>query len=122
MKLDLDRNNGNLIRSFAGDQVLVGSTVFREPVIISMDSIIADWAPPPVESLSLADLRAALDLEPEVILLGTGPTQRRPPSAATAAILRLGVGIEVMNTAAACRTYNVLASEYRRVVAALFIR
>jgi uncharacterized protein len=122
MKLDLDANNGNLIRSFADDQVLVGHTFFREPVIVSMDSIIADWAPPPVESLSLADLRAALDLEPEVILLGTGPTQRRPPAAATAAVLRLGVGIEVMNTAAACRTYNVLASEYRRVVAALFIR
>lgn len=122
MKLDLDRNSGNLIRSFAGDQVLVGNAIFREPVIVSMASIIADWAPPPVESLSLTDLQAAIDLEPEVILLGTGPTQLRPPAATVTAILRLGVGIEIMNTAAACRTYNVLATEYRRVVAALFIR
>ena len=62
-----------------------------------------------------------LELEPEVILLGTGERQRFPPLALTTAILRLGIGIEVMNTAAACRTYNVLASELRRVAAALFI-
>jgi uncharacterized protein len=60
-------------------------------------------------------------MEPEVILLGTGSLQRQPPPALTTAVLRLGVGIEVMTTAAACRTYNVLVAEYRRVAAALFI-
>lgn len=122
MKLDLDKSEGNLIRGFADGQILSGGRVFRDPVIISMDRIITDWSPPPIEELALADLQVALELEPEVILLGTGSAQRYPPVTMTTAILRLGVGIEIMNTAAACRTFNVLASEYRRVAAALFIR
>ena len=65
-------------------------------------------------TLDGADLLA---LEPEVVLLGTGATQVFPPAAAMAACLGRGVGLEVMNNAAAARTFNVLASEGRRVVA-----
>lgn len=121
MKLELDPRSGNLIHSFANGEVRVGSATFRDPVIVSIERVIANWSPPPVEQLALADLQPALELEPEVILLGTGASQRQPGIALTTAVLRLGVGIEVMSTAAACRTFNVLASEYRRVAAALFI-
>ncbi len=121
MKLDLDRNSGNFIRGFSGDQILIGSEIFREPVIITIDHLIRDWAPPAVPQLTLAHLQPALDLDPEVILLGTGAEQCFPPMTLISEILTLGVGLEIMNTAAACRTFNVLASEYRRVAAALMV-
>ncbi len=121
MKLDLDKTGGNLIRSFSAGRVLVGDESFSRPVIVTTERIIADWRPPPPEQLALGDLQPVLELQPEVILLGTGSRQRFPTMVVTTAILRQGVGLEVMTTAAACRTYNVLASEYRRVVAALFV-
>jgi uncharacterized protein len=122
MKLDRDKSGGNLIRGFSGDEILIGTEVIRQPVIVTVDTIIRDWSPAAVEDLSLADLRPALELEPELILLGTGERQCFPSMALVCAVLRMGVGLEIMNTAAACRTYNVLVSEYRRVAAALFIR
>jgi uncharacterized protein len=121
MKLDLDISGGILIQGFAGGELRAAGSTFSMPVIIGWESIITDWLPSPVEQLSLADLQPALDLDPEVLLLGTGKEHRHAPIGLTTAVLQLGVGIEVMNTAAACRTFNVLASEYRRVVAALFI-
>ncbi len=121
MKLDRDNTPGNLIRGFAGGQLLIGHEIFRDPVIVTIDRIIADWSPPDPTRLTLADLQTVLDLQPEVILLGTGTRQYFPPASLTAAILGQGIGIEVMNTAAACRTFNVLAGEMRRVAAALFI-
>jgi uncharacterized protein len=121
MQLDLDSSSGNLIRGFADGQITVGGATFREPLIVTADRIIADWSPPPPGQLTLADLQPVLDLEPEVILLGTGSRQCFPSMALITAVLRLGVGLETMSTAAACRTFNVLASEHRRVAAALFI-
>lgn len=121
MKLELDTGEGNLIRGLAEGAILVGNESLSQPFILTIDHLIRDWAPPAVEDLSPSDFEAILALEPEVILLGTGTRQRFPPARLTAAILRQGVGIEVMNTAAACRTYNVLAGEFRRVAAALFI-
>jgi uncharacterized protein len=122
MKLDRDKSGGNLIRGFSGDAILIGADAIRQPVIITVDTIIRDWSPPAVDKLALADLQPVLDLEPEIILLGTGERQCLPPMSLTSAILHRGVGLEVMTTVAACRTYNVLVSEYRRVAAVLFIR
>ncbi len=121
MKLDLDKGNGNFIRGFAGGVILVGQESFTQPFVLSIERIIRYWSPPAVEELTEADFAAALTLEPEVILLGTGARQRFPPTSITTAILRRGIGIEIMNTGAACRTYNILAAEHRRVAAALFV-
>lgn len=120
MKLDRDNNAGNVIRSFAGGRILIGDLSFDQPVIVTVDRIISDWPAPEIETLSLADMQPVLALEPEVILLGTGTHQRFPASRVSTAILSQGVGIEVMDTAAACRTFNVLASEFRRVAAVLY--
>ena len=121
MKLDRENTTGNLIRRFTGREIHVGDQVFRQPVIITIEQLIADWSPPPVTALRLADLEAAIALEPEVILLGTGQRQQFPPATLTTAILQRGIGIEVMDTAAACRTFNILAAEYRRVAAVLYL-
>ena len=81
----------------------------------------AGWTPRPIAELTLEDFAAALDLGPELILFGTGETHRFPSNHLTTAIMTRGVGFETMTTAAACRTYNVLAAEDRRVVAALLV-
>lgn len=121
MKLDREHGTGNLVRRFTGSEIHVAEQIFRQPVIITLDRLIMDWSPPPVATLAVRDLQALLDLEPELILLGTGARQVFPSPALTTTILQQGVGIEIMDTAAACRTYNILAAELRRVAAALYI-
>jgi uncharacterized protein len=119
MKLDREQGSGHLVAGFRDGVVLVGTQRLPVPLIVTAERIITDWLPPPAQSLEPVDLQAILDLDPEVILLGTGEQQRFPPAVTLAAVLQRGIGIEVMNSAAACRTYNVLASELRQVALAL---
>jgi len=79
---------------------------------------VQPWQPPSFEQLRAEDFDALLALKPEVVLLGTGTRQRFVHPRLTAGLARAGVGIEVMDTAAACRTYNILMSEGRHVLAA----
>ena len=77
--------------------------------------------PAPLAELSIADFEAAIELQPDVILFGTGTAQRFPDIALLTAIMQQGVAIEVMETHAACRTFNVLINEHRAAVAALLV-
>jgi len=121
MKLDRDSSSGNVIRAFSAGRLIIGSATFTAPLILTAEQVIADWLPPPPDRLEIHDLQPALDLQPEVILLGTGVHQVFPSTALLAEILGRGIGIEVMGTGAACRTFNILAAEQRRVVAALMV-
>jgi uncharacterized protein len=122
MELELENRIGLSIRSFSEGEICIDNRVLTSHVILTSEKIIAEWSPPPIEELSIADFQLILDQEPEVIVFGTGITQRFPNGAVTTGILRQGIGFEVMGTAAACRTFNVLVSEYRNVVAALLVR
>ena len=122
MQLNLDESNGLVIQSFIAGELRINNKALSHHVILTADEIICEWSPPAIEDLSIADFRLLLDRDPEVILFGTGTVQQFPDGALTTEILRRGVGFEVMNTSAACRTFNVLVSEHRRVVAALMIR
>ena len=119
MKLHAERGSGNYIQSVTRDAVLIGGTSYAGPVIVSAGRIITGWTPRPIPELKLDDFQVALDLDPEVILFGTGTTHRFAGNRLMTTIMSRGVGFEVMATAAACRTYNVLMAEDRRVVAAL---
>lgn len=121
MQLDLDKNSGIFIRSFQPGELRVGDVTVNRPVILTPQEIVADWSPPAIEALSITDFGRALAVDPEVILFGTGSTQTFPPTGLITDIMRRGIGFEAMATAAACRTFNVLASEGRRVVAALIV-
>jgi len=121
LKLDRETGPANLIRGYHRGELLVGGETLRQAVILSADTIVRAWSPPAVAELGADDLRAAFALQPDVILLGTGERQVFPPAALAHDIMSRGVGLEVMATAAACRTFNVLASENRRVVAALYV-
>ena len=121
MQLLLDDANGAaLIRSATGARVEVGERVFEDSFLLTPDAIVAQWHDGDLLALDSAAAASVLALGPAVVLLGTGATQQFPPAAFIAEFLSRGIGIEVMNTPAAARTYNVLASEARRVVAAFW--
>jgi uncharacterized protein len=89
--------------------------------LISPTELISDWRPQLLDELTLEDLEPLLALAPEIVILGAGVKQRFPPMEWMAALMSRGIGCDVMDTGAACRTYNVLVSEGRKVVAAIFV-
>ena len=111
----------NLIRAYRAGELKINDTVFRDPVIVSASAI----APGPeiggVEALRAAHAAPVLALEPELVLLGTGARQIFPAASFGAQFLSAGIGFEVMDTSAACRTFNVLVGEHRRVAAMLLV-
>jgi uncharacterized protein len=120
MKLTLEANSSvNLIRSYAAHEIRIGEQTLRASCIVMADSVIADWEPNSLADLAAAHLQRLFALNPEVVLLGTGAVQRFPPQPIRAAFAAERIGLEVMDLGAACRTFNVLVQEDRRVAAAL---
>ena len=120
MQLHLERPDYQyFLRGADGDHALVNDRSLRSSFIIAPDTLVEDWPLRDITTLSVADLDRMLALKPELIVLGSGATQAFPPPATLAACLQRGVGLEAMTNSAAARTYNVLAGEGRRVVAAL---
>jgi uncharacterized protein len=119
MKLHAERVSQDYIQSATDDSVLIGGRSYTLPLIIGAGRIVTGWAPRPIAELQLDDFQTVLELEPEVILFGTGRTHQFASIRLMTAIMSRGVGFEVMTNDAACRTYNILAAEDRRVVAAL---
>jgi uncharacterized protein len=110
----------NSIRAYEPGRIVVNEHVVDRHVVVTADRLVLDWAPG-FEGLQPGHLEALQVLEPEILLLGTGARLRFPSQACQAVFLQQGVGVEVMDTPAACRTYNILLGEGRRVVAALFM-
>jgi uncharacterized protein len=111
----------NLIRNYGKDFVTVGEEVIRASCIVGARELIRDWPPRDVASLKLADLAPLFERKPEVVVLSTGERQQFPPAALRAEFATRRIGIEVMEVGAACRTYNVLVSEERKVLAAILL-
>lgn len=123
MKLTDEKIGGiNLVRSYATGEIRIGETVIRSSCLVKTDQLITNWRPQTVAEITVADMDAVLALKPEVVVIGSGPKQQFPAPEILGAVLSRGVGCEVMDTGAACRTYNILASEGRTVVAALLLR
>ena len=106
-----------VLRGADGRSALVNNRRLEASFIISPNRLVEHWAAGPVASLEPEQLAPLLALDPEVVILGTGDAQAFPPARTLAACLARGVGLEAMTNAAAARTFNVLASEGRRVVA-----
>jgi uncharacterized protein len=120
MKLTLDANQGaNLIRSHAVGEVRVGEHVLHRSCIVTRDDVIADWRPASLADLLESDLVPLFATNPELVLLGTGAAHRFAPAAIRGAFVQRRVGLETMDLGAACRTFNILVQEERRVCAAL---
>ena len=110
-----------VLRGISADGVLVNQETLRTSFVLTPNQLVQDWRPAAVDELEPQDMDAVLALQPAVVLLGTGPRQRFPSPAVMAALLTRGIGIEVMDSAAAARTFNVLATEGRKVVAAFLV-
>ena len=118
MQLNLERPDYTwYLRGADGRHALVNERTIERSFVIAPESLVEDWPVVDAKAMQAEDLAPMLALEPELIVLGTGPTQRFPSAAVMHACLSQGIGLEVMDNAAAARTYSVLAGEGRRVVA-----
>lgn len=120
MKLQLTRpmGAGNIISGYGDDHVLVNGERHSVNLIVTADTVLP-WEATGFEALAPAHFTALVALAPEIVLLGTGPQLRFPAAALIAPLVQARIGLEVMDLRAACRTYNVLRAEDRRVAAAL---
>lgn len=122
MSLTLDDNRATYqIRGFKPGQIQINDQTYTTSLIISADQLIENWEPKTIQALTQTHLKAAVDLNPTVLIIGTGEKLIFPPIEVYGDLLNQGIGIEIMDTHAACRTYNILTAENRNVVAALII-
>jgi uncharacterized protein len=109
----------NVIRGYGGGELRVNEVAYRGAIILSASTLLSEPSFQKLDDLIGMDTSRILRLEPELVLLGTGVRQIFPAASFGAQFLRAGIGFEVMDTGAACRTFNVLVGEQRRVVALL---
>ena len=122
MQLSHEPAEGYLyFRQCTDHAITVVDRVLTSSFLLAPNRLVDDWPVLSPDQFNVAATEALLELEPEVVLLGTGSRQVFPPREAQVALLRQRVGIEVMDNAAACRTYNLLAGEGRRVIAAIIL-
>ena len=122
MQLTRDtRPNANLITGLDAGGLRIRERVYTSSLIVSADRVVEDWPIQGAADMNDGHWQDVLALEPEIVLFGSGASLQFPPTEALAPLLSRGSGVEVMDTAAACRTYNLLLTEGRSVVAALII-
>jgi uncharacterized protein len=122
VKFELDEAQGrNTFTGYGEGYVAVGGKRYSSSLVVSGDRLVTDWPATSVEALGPDHLAAIAELKPEIVLLGTGAKFTFPEQSLLAPLYKAGIGVEVMDTPAACRTYNILLGEGRNVVAALIV-
>ncbi len=122
MKLHLTQaENNNLITGYGVGYIEVNKQRYEQQIIVMAEKLTLDWSAKDFESLTEAHFAELLTLKPEVVLLGTSSTHRFVHPKLTANLAEQNIAVECMRTDAACRTYNILMSEGRRVAAALLL-
>jgi uncharacterized protein len=122
MKLHLNTQAGiHTINGHGEGYVKVNGREIRSPLIVMPDKLIEPWPVGDASALSFADFAALVELKPALVVFGSGAQFRFPDPRIIAAFAQERIGFEVMDTPAACRTFNVLASEGRFVAAALLL-
>lgn len=122
MQFTLDTDNTAFrISAYGEGFIVINDERLEHSLIVTPGSLHRDWRPADIDSLGVEHMERIAALEPEIVLLGTGRSQHFPPAHLLAPMANRGIGLEIMHTAAACRTYNVLMAESRRVAAALFM-
>jgi uncharacterized protein len=121
LKFHLATTAGNVVTGVGPGWVRVNAEVYRHSLLLAPDAVVAPWTMAGFDALTETDFARLLEIEPAVVVFGSGTRLRFPHPRLTRPLTAAGVGIETMDTAAACRTYNILAAEGRRVAAALIV-
>ncbi len=122
MKLQSDHHSGaNTITGYGDGYVEINKTPYAHAVVLSSDGAISEWPVQNFESLESKNFSQLIDLKPELILIGTGKRQRFPKPELLKALISAKIGFEIMDSQAACRTYNILVGEGRQVLLALIV-
>jgi len=121
LKLHLDnREAKNLFTGYGDGFVELNKSVrYEHSIVVLPDSVVEDWSSSGFGGLQAKDFERLAKLDPGVVLLGTGQQQRFPAATLLRPLMEAGIGFEIMDLGAACRTYNILTGEGRRVAAAL---
>ncbi len=112
----------NIFTGYGDSYVSVNGIRYETNLIVMPERILEHWPVSDVPAMVAADVTGLIALKPELVLLGSGKTLRFPSAAILKTLAAAGIGMEVMDTQAACRTYNILTEEGRNVAAALIVR
>jgi len=119
---DLDQNRSLFqIKAYKPGCIQINDEIIRKSIVISPNQLIKNWAPQSADQLTSTDLNLLVPFKPDILLIGTGEKMVILPIEMYGALINYGIGVEVMNTSAACRTFNALSAEDRNVVAALIV-
>ncbi len=122
MKLQSDPHSGaNTITGYGDGYVEINKTPYAHAVVLSSDGAISEWSAQSFDDLEAHHFSQLIDLKPELILIGTGKRQRFPKPELLKALISAKIGFEIMDSQAACRTYNILVGEGRQVLLALIV-
>lgn len=122
MKLQSDPHSGaNTITGYGDGYIEINKIPYSHAVLLSSDGEILEWAIKSFDDLTPADFTQMASLKPELIIIGTGKRQRFPKPELLKTLIEAKIGFEVMDSQAACRTYNILVGEGRQVLLALIV-
>jgi uncharacterized protein len=122
MKLHADQPNAaNVIHAVTRQSVSINGQAFTTSVLVPSDAALQTWEPATVADLTASHFGQILEYKPELVVFGSGPVMKFVHPSLMRALMDARIGVDTMDTMAACRTYNILVSEGRRVLAALII-
>ena len=110
-----------IIQRYQEGKIDINDMAYTESLIVTPSQLFEDWRPERFDDFDVQDFERLAEIQPEVVILGTGTFQKFPSPQLLAPLIAATIGVEVMDTPAACRTYNILAAEQRNVAAALLI-
>jgi len=117
----IEQSGANLIDAYDQTRIRINGRDYASGLALTAEAVVCDWGPDRIADLDSGHVEALLALQPQVVIIGTGARQQFPDPALYFGLFEHGVGIEIMDTGAACRTYNILVGEGRRVVAGLLL-
>jgi len=123
MKIELDNlhEGQHKITTYSNSSITVANASYRSNIILTTDKVLENCLPKRVQDMDESHLNTIIALNPEIVLFGTGGTIAFPADDVCQLLYMRQIGFEVMNTGAACRSFNFLLGEGRKIVSALFM-
>ena len=119
IELDINRDGVNIVQAYSEGSLIISNINYKNSIILSPEKIFENWPPESIKDLKNEDLNQIISLQPEIVIIGTGRELVFPETAVLEPLTDAYIGVEIMDTGAACRSYNFLVGEGRKVVAAL---